>query len=69
MFTFFGPKKKKEKKNPRLGRGLVFDDEIAPQQRMDIRRNFGSGRGSEAAGNLGAAPGQFRGSGSLSRAG
>ena len=25
----------------RLGRGLVFNDEIAAQQRMHIRRNFG----------------------------
>ena len=33
-------------KNARLGRGLVFDDEIAALQRMHIRRNFGSGRGS-----------------------
>ena len=29
----------------RLGRGLVFDDEIAAQQRMRIRRNQGSGEG------------------------
>ncbi|MCJ1345775.1 hypothetical protein MMC31_003984, partial [Peltigera leucophlebia] len=39
-------------KDARLGRGLVFDDEIAAQQRMRIQRNFGSGRGSEAAGNF-----------------
>ena len=46
------------KHNARLGRGLVFDDEIATQQgcgRMRIRRNFGSGKGSEAACNFGEA--------------
>ena len=37
--------------NSRLGRRLVFDDEIAAQQRMPIRPNFGRGRGSGAAGN------------------
>ena len=29
----------------------MFDDEIAAQQRTRIRRNFGSGRASEIAGN------------------
>ncbi len=41
--------------NARLGRGLVFHDEIAAQQRMRIRRNFGSGGGLEAASNFGGA--------------
>ncbi len=36
----------------RLGRGLVFDDEIAAQQRMHIRCNFGSGREPEIAGQF-----------------
>lgn len=35
----------------RLGRGLVFSDEIAAQQ-IRIRRTFGSREGSEAAGNF-----------------
>ncbi len=42
-------------KDARLGRGLVFDDEIAAQQRMRIQHNLGSGRGSEAADNFGEA--------------
>lgn len=33
-------------KDARLGRGLVFEDEFATQQRMRIRRLFGSGRDS-----------------------
>ncbi len=32
--------------NARLTQGLVFDDEIAALQRMHIRCDFGSGRGS-----------------------
>ncbi len=39
----------------RLGRGLVFDDQIAAQKgcgRMRIRRNFASREGSEAASNF-----------------
>ncbi len=45
-------------KNARLRRGLVFNHEIAALQRMHIRRNFGSGRGSR----------QSQGSEGLSRA-
>ena len=52
----------------RLGRGLVFVDGIAAQQRMYIRRTFGSGRGSGAAGNLGEVLRQFGGSGGMRRA-
>ncbi len=33
----------------------MFDDEIAAQQRMHIRRDFGSGKGPEATGNFGEA--------------
>ena len=50
----------------RLGRGLVFIDEIAARHRMHIRRNFGSGSGNC---KLGEISGQSRGSGGLSRAG
>ena len=64
-----------------LGRGLVFDNDIAGTSRQRIQgsrhqmqsRESGSRSGlgiaSEASGNLVEASGQFRGSGSLSRAG
>ncbi len=45
----------KESIHDRLGRGLVFDDDIAAQKgcgRMRIRRNFASREGSEAARNF-----------------
>ncbi len=51
--------------NARLGRGLVFNDDIAARHRIRIRRNLGSGR----AGNLGEASGQSRRREGLSGAG
>ena len=52
------------KKDTRLGQGLVFDDEIAAQQRMRPDAHpmqFRKQRGSETAGNLGEALGAISG--------